>query len=272
MRLGSTGGRLLWVGRSARGRGRLCTASSGIDSAATDEQGRTALMLYRQMLQAAKGMPTPTRREFVWRRARTEFEASRSLRSAEEIRSALQLAGTQLQTLEVQGPHLTKLQSAMPERFESADSAVGLVYADTSGKRSTRTQVSAPVRRSVSTRAVTRSSGLAADVLGTPVTASQARDPEAEQMRLARRVARMERSAEDLRQQIVRQGGTASSQMVAELQAEEKLLTTAKEQLAELQAEVEERQRRRAAKAHVGQAERLRASPDRAEQARLEEM
>ena len=121
MRLGSTGGRLLWVGRSARGRGRLCTASSGIDSVATDEQGRTALMLYRQILQAAKGMPTPTRREFVWRRARSEFEASRSLRSAEEIRSALQLAGTQLQTLEVQGPHLTKLQSAMPERFESAD-------------------------------------------------------------------------------------------------------------------------------------------------------
>ena len=112
---------------------------------ATDEQGRTALRLYRQILQAARGMPTPTRREFVWRRARCEFEESRSLCVAEEIQAALQLAGTQLQTLEVQVPHLTKLQSAMPERFESAESAVGLVYADTSGNRPIHTQVSAPV-------------------------------------------------------------------------------------------------------------------------------
>jgi hypothetical protein len=137
-------GRLLCIGRSARG-GRLCTTSTGMDSSAVDEQGRTALTLYRHILLAAQGMPTPTRREFVWRRARSEFEASRSLCSAQEIRAALQLAGTQLQTLEVQGPHLTKLQSAMPERFESAESAVGLVYADTSGDRPTRTRISAPV-------------------------------------------------------------------------------------------------------------------------------
>jgi hypothetical protein len=92
-------------------------------------------------------MPTPTRREFVWRRARNEFEASRRLDSAAEIRDALQLAGTQLQTLEVQGPHLTKLQAAMPDRFESADDAVGLMYADTTGTRPTRTQISAAVRQ-----------------------------------------------------------------------------------------------------------------------------
>ena len=119
-----------------------------MDSVAMDEQGRTGRVLYRQILQAAKGMPTPTRREFVWRRARSEFEASRSLHSAEEIRAALQLAGTQLQTLEIQGPHLTKLQSAMPERFESAE-AVGLVYSDTSGNRTTRTRISAPVRQAL---------------------------------------------------------------------------------------------------------------------------
>ena len=41
----------------------------------------------------------------------------------------------------------TKLQAAMPDRFESADDAVGLMYADTTGTRPTRTQISAAVRQ-----------------------------------------------------------------------------------------------------------------------------
>jgi hypothetical protein len=103
---------------------------------------------------------------------------------------------------------------------------------------------------------------------------SQERDPEAEQMRLARRVARMERNAEDLRQQIARLQDTASEQMVEELKAQEKLLTAAHDQLIELQAELAEKERRRAENLEMEEAARLplRASPDPAEQSRLEEL
>ena len=67
--------------------------------------------------------------------------------SPEEVSTALQLAGTQLQTLRVQAPHLTRLQSAMPERFEPADREVGLIYADTSqGGRPTRQRIAEPER------------------------------------------------------------------------------------------------------------------------------
>ena len=62
--------------------------------------------------------------------------------------------------------------------------------------------------------------------------------------------------------------------VVEELQAQEKLLTTAHEQLIDLQAEVTERQRRRTEKMQIEEAARLplRASPDPAEQSRLEEL
>jgi hypothetical protein len=233
-------------------------------------------------------MPTPTRREFVWRRARNEFEASRRLDSAAEIRDALQLAGTQLQTLEVQGPHLTKLQAAMPDRFESADDAVGLMYADTTGTRPTRTQISAAVRqhalratRASRTRALRLQS---AQRLFTHLHVScpclQARDLEAELKRLSRRVARMERSDAAMREEIASQDVTISAEMRADLEAQQVALLAAQEQLASLQAEVEEKQRRKAAAeaeeaaaaAAAAAAPPLRASPDPAEQTRLEEL
>lgn len=113
-------------GVAAQRRAVLCAAGGfqrwvGIAAGAADEEGRSALVLYRQILRAARGFPTATRREFVWRRARGEFEEARSLLDPEDINRALQLAGTQLQTLQVQAPHQTKLQAAMPERFESTE-------------------------------------------------------------------------------------------------------------------------------------------------------
>ena len=102
----------------------------------------------------------------------------------------------------------------------------------------------------------------------------QARDPEAEHARLSRRVARMERTAKKLRHQMAREGVTASAEMVEDLEAQEEMLSTAREQLLELQVEVEQRQRQRAEKAELRAtgATPLRASADPAEQARLEEM
>ena len=93
-------------------------------------------------------------------------------------------------------------------------------------------------------------------------------------MRLSRRIARMDRTAENLRHQMAREGETASAEMVADLEAQEETLSTAREQLLELQAEVEQRQQQRAENAELraAAATPVRASADPAEQARLEEM
>ena len=230
---------------------------------AADEQGRSALVLYRQILRAAQGFPTPTRREFVWRRARSEFEAGRSLLDPGEIERALQLAGTQLQTLQVQAPHLSKLQAAMPERFESSTEEVGLVYADTSGERTTRVQIS-----------------------------PAARDLTAEVRVASRQVSRMERNETALREMLnelesfAASHGTANQveqveqlgKMRGQLESQTTQLLAKREQLSLLTAEAETAEAAKQAKeleqtiGTVEQGQVLRASADPAEQSKLEEL
>ena len=54
-------------------------------------------------------MPTPNRRAFVVRKARTEFKASRHLTDPSEIQFCLRLADTNLDTVLLQAEHLTRL-------------------------------------------------------------------------------------------------------------------------------------------------------------------
>ena len=91
---------------------------------------------------------------------------------------------------------------------------------------------------------------------------------------------RMERSDAAMREEIASQDVTISAEMQADLEAQQVALLAAQEQLAALQAEVEEKQRRKAAAeaeeaaaaAAAAAAPPLRASPDPAEQTRLEEL
>ena len=65
-----------------------------------------ALSLYRQLLRAARGVPTEHRRSHIARRTRGEFEDSRWERSPAQVDFLLQLAETHLDTVLVQAGHL----------------------------------------------------------------------------------------------------------------------------------------------------------------------
>jgi len=68
-----------------------------------------ALSLYRQLLRGAEKMPTPNRRSFVVRKARTEFKANKNLTNADEIQFCLRLADTNLDTVLIQAEHLSRI-------------------------------------------------------------------------------------------------------------------------------------------------------------------
>lgn len=70
-----------------------------------------AMALYRQLLRAAKKMPTPNRQNYVIRKTRSEYRANQYLTDPEEIELYLRLADTNLDSVLVQAEHLTKLMS-----------------------------------------------------------------------------------------------------------------------------------------------------------------
>lgn len=78
-----------------------------------------ALSLYRQLLRAAKRMPTPNQRNFVIRKTRTEYRAHLHLTDSQEIDLQLRLADTNLDTVLVQSEHLTKLYN--DRKFQSGE-------------------------------------------------------------------------------------------------------------------------------------------------------
>ena len=54
-------------------------------------------------------MPTPNRRNFVVKKTRTEFKASKNITDPEEINFCLRLADTNLDTVLIQAEHLSRL-------------------------------------------------------------------------------------------------------------------------------------------------------------------
>ena len=70
------------------------------------EQRSRALSLYRQLLRAARGVPTEHRRSYIARRTRGEFEDSRWERQPAQVDFLLQLAETHLDTVLIQAGHL----------------------------------------------------------------------------------------------------------------------------------------------------------------------
>lgn len=79
---------------------------------AVSSQRVRALSLYRQLMRAAKKMPTPNRRGFVVRKTRDEYRKNMGLTDTEEIEFHLRLADTNLDTVIVQAEHLTKLHNS----------------------------------------------------------------------------------------------------------------------------------------------------------------
>lgn len=69
----------------------------------------TALHLYRAILRAARGMPTPRRRDFVVKKARQEFEKARHERDTEKVVFALSYGELQLETIRIQAQSLSDL-------------------------------------------------------------------------------------------------------------------------------------------------------------------
>ena len=61
--------------------------------------GGRALKLYREILRAARRMPTQNRRTHICKVARLEFEANRDVQNPEQIQFFLQLAETQVGAL-----------------------------------------------------------------------------------------------------------------------------------------------------------------------------
>jgi hypothetical protein len=79
-----------------------------------------ALSLYRQLMRAAKKMPTPNRQNFVIRKTRSEYRSNMHLTNSEEIEFQLRLADTNLDTVLVQAEHLNKLYNDV--KFQSGES------------------------------------------------------------------------------------------------------------------------------------------------------
>ena len=67
-----------------------------------------AINLYRQILRAAKLMPTENRKLHVRRKARAEFEKSRHV-DEQQQNFLLALADTQVDNIEAQARHLQQL-------------------------------------------------------------------------------------------------------------------------------------------------------------------
>jgi len=79
--------------------------------AATTATRVRALSLYRQLMRAAKKMPTANRRNFVVNKTRDEYRDNMEITDAEQIEFHLRLADTHLDTVIVQAEHLTKLHN-----------------------------------------------------------------------------------------------------------------------------------------------------------------
>lgn len=67
-----------------------------------------AISLYRQILRAAKLMPTELRQVYVLRKARAEFEKARHA-DPQEQQALLALADTHIDNIQVQAQHLQHL-------------------------------------------------------------------------------------------------------------------------------------------------------------------
>eukprot|EP00884_Botryococcus_braunii_P023546 jgi/Botrbrau1/9876/Bobra.0080s0011.1 len=70
---------------------------------------RHPLHVYRDLLRAAKSMPTASRKRFVEVRSRQGFEEGRKLKSLEDIAEHVALAEFQLDTVREQASHLSVL-------------------------------------------------------------------------------------------------------------------------------------------------------------------
>lgn len=75
----------------------------------TPSSAAAPLQLYRSILRAARGMPTPRRRAFVVQKARLEFEAARHERDPEKVAFALSYGELQLETIRIQAQSLSAL-------------------------------------------------------------------------------------------------------------------------------------------------------------------
>ena len=67
-----------------------------------------ALSLYRQILRAVHHVPTAHRQAHIRRRARKEFEENRAENDPDQVLFLLQLGNTHLDTIRVQGEHLSQ--------------------------------------------------------------------------------------------------------------------------------------------------------------------
>ena len=79
------------------------------EPAMTPSSAAAPLQLYRSILRAARGMPTPRRRAFVVQKARLEFEAARHERDPEKVAFALSYGELQLETIRIQAQSLSAL-------------------------------------------------------------------------------------------------------------------------------------------------------------------
>ena len=68
-----------------------------------------ALSLYKQLLRAARRMPTPNRTNYIITKTRDEYRKHSKLVNKEEIEFQLRLADTNLDTVLVQAEHLSRL-------------------------------------------------------------------------------------------------------------------------------------------------------------------
>jgi hypothetical protein len=87
----------------------LGATAAGLGTVVPDSPHRAeALLLYRQILRATRHVPTHHRQAHILRRARREFEEARFEQDPEQVRFLLQVGETHLDTIRVQGEHLSE--------------------------------------------------------------------------------------------------------------------------------------------------------------------
>ncbi|KAK3278743.1 hypothetical protein CYMTET_13338 [Cymbomonas tetramitiformis] len=67
------------------------------------------IALYRALWKEAAKMPTEYRRDFIRRRIRRDFEASKNESDPEQVQFLVQLGHTQLENITVQAEHLSEV-------------------------------------------------------------------------------------------------------------------------------------------------------------------
>lgn len=86
----------------------ICAWLNEVQNVVSDTMSAQAISLYRQILRAAKLMPTELRQVHVARKARKEFEEARHV-DPQQQQFLLALADTQIDNIRAQAQHLQQL-------------------------------------------------------------------------------------------------------------------------------------------------------------------